>query len=505
MSSSDKKVINGIVVSPDNQIKGGVAIKNGRIVAVGADDSLPDADEIIDAKGNYIIPGVIDNHGHPGGKYPLSTDLRTETPGAAAGGVTTWGCSVRPPRMGQELDPKKFPGKPEEIPTPEDAVSYHEVFHLGKRAGEENSIVDFFFDYSLCTMQHGHEIPEYAKEHKVYGFKLFGNLKTSMDSPVSPQWHARIGIPTPFDDSLFYLTFEQVGKLGPPAKCIVHNENTEVCKLFQERLQAQNRKDIAAWHERSPGFLEAEHLRRYGYFAEITGGTMYVYHLTSIEGLEECRKLKANLNVSVTVETCPQYLVRSVEDKPHGNGLLLKVNPPIRPKEHAEALWEGIRDGTIDCIGTDHVVTSLHEKFKKGDTSDHKGDPSKDVWECGSGFVGVEFLLPLMLSEGVNKGRISFERMVETMCANTARSTGIYPRKGTLQVGSDADLVIVDMNKKKTVDGSNQRSLADFSVYHGMELQGWPILTMLRGEVIFKDDKVTGSHEYGEYIPRLVD
>jgi len=370
--------------------------------------------------------------------------------------------------------------------------------------------VDFFFDYSLNTMQHALEIPEYAKKHGVLGFKLFGNLKSSAVSPVSPKWHARIGIPVPFDDSLFFKTFQKAAEVGPPARVDVHCENTEVAKMFERELREAGRTDIGAWAERSPGFLEAEHVYRWGYFAKVTGGAMYVYHLSSKEGLEACRELKRDPKISITVETCPQYLTRNIEDKPHGNGLLLKVNPPIRTKEHNEALWRGIQDGTIDCIGTDHVVSSLHEKLEKGDTSDHRGDPKSNVWETGSGFVGVETELPIMLSEGVNKGRISFERMVEICCRNTAYSSGLYPKKGAIQVGSDADLVIVDMDKKTKVRGDKLFSYADFSIFDGMELRGWPTKTILRGEVIFNwegedldDRQVIGKHGFGRYIPRI--
>ena len=491
MATVDLIVKNGKLVLPSGMVDGWVAVDQEKILAIGQGDSLPEGRRVIDARGNYVLPGVVDPHGHPGGKYDLADDWRTESPGAAAGGITTVGAITRVPRMGQ----KPF----KEIPGPEDVVSWMDVFELGKQVGEENSLVDFFYTPTLNSMQHAEEIGDYYHKLGITSFKYHGNLKVHGDNPVSPKWSARIGIPLPYDDSLAYVIFEQTGKLGTPAHVQVHNENVEIAKVFMERLKAAGRTDSGAWADRVPEWLEAEHINRYGYLSKVTGGALYVLHLSTAKGLEESIRQRKD-GVEIYVETCPQYLLISAYTE--YPGVLTKVNPPLRHPEVHDRLWEGLANGDIEIMGTDHVVTNLHEKLVKGDTSDHKGDPAKDVWETGSGFVGWDFLLPLMLSEGVNKGRISMERLVRVCCENPARVCAVYPRKGVIAPGADGDLVIVDMGMKRTFKAEMLHSKADFTLYEGMEATGWPVMTILRGEVICEDGRLTERKGGGRYIHR---
>ncbi|MBI3076990.1 MAG: amidohydrolase family protein [Deltaproteobacteria bacterium] len=488
----EKVIVNALAVTPAGIVRGGIGIEQGKIVAIATDENLPKALETIDAGGRYVIPGVVDPHAHPGGKYPLDQDFRTETPGAAAGGVTTIGAIVRVPRMGQPF---------KEFPEPADVVSWLDVFDMGRGIGERHSLVDFFFTFTINSDQHAVEIPEYATRLGVTTFKFHGNLKQPLDNPVSPRWAARIGIPLPYDDSTIFQGFEQIGRLGGSGVAEVHCENTELTKIFKERLVREEKQGLRAWAERSPDFLEAEHIMRYAYFARVTRAPFYVLHLSSAEGVEACARLKDS-HARIQVETCPHYLALTCEDVPPG--LLAKVNPPVRFAQDNERLWEGLRNGTIDCIGSDHVVTSLHEKLVKGDTSDHVTDPATDIWATGSGFVGLDTLLPVMLSEGVNRRRISLERLVEVCCTNPAKLSGLYPRKGVISLGADADLVILDLEKTVRVSASVLHSYADFTVFDGRELRGWPVLTMLRGTVIMEDGKVTGRPGAGRYLPRSV-
>jgi dihydroorotase-like cyclic amidohydrolase len=263
---------------------------------------------------------------------------------------------------------------------------------------------------------------------------------------------------------------------------------------------AQGKNDLEAWALRSPDWAEAEHVRRYGYFCKITKSPFYVLHLSSKEGLDSCMRVKDEYDDSI-VETCPHYLTVNVEDD--FPGIWAKVNPPPRWREDNEALWEGLRDGAIDVIGTDHVVSNKHEKFVKGDTSDHgDADPATDIWAAGSGFTGLPTLLPVMMTEGVTKGRISIERMVEVCCTTPAKVSGIHPQKGEIRIGSDADLVLVDDENKRTVRSDELLTQCDFSVFEGRELVGWPTLTTLRGQVVFRNDELLGKPGDGRYIAR---
>jgi dihydropyrimidinase len=482
---------NAEVALPSGVIRGGVGVNKGKIVAIAKDEALPEAREVIDAKGMLLIPGLVDPHSHPGGKYPIEQDFRTETPGAAAGGVTTIGCIVRVPRMGQPF---------KEFPTPDDVISWCDAFPLGKELSEKNSVVDFFFTFTMNSMQHVAEIPRYAEELGVTSFKFHGNLKTLGTNPVSPRWAARIGLPNTFDDSMFFVGFESIGKLkGSSARALVHCENVEVAPVFQERLQLANLQGLESWSRRSPDFLEAEHIRRYGYFCKITKSPFYVLHLSSKEGLDSCLRVKDEYE-DIIVETCPHYLTISVEDEFPGK--YAKVNPPPRWKEDNEALWEGLARGAVDVIGTDHVVTSNHEKFVKGDTSDHETDPATDIWAAGSGFTGMPTMLPVMYTEGVSKGRISVTRLVEVCCTKPAKVSGLYPQKGEIRIGSDADLVIVDTKTVRTCRAADLLTSCDFTVFEGRELKGWPFMTILRGQVIYRDGKVVAKHGVGRYLRR---
>jgi dihydropyrimidinase len=487
----EKVIRNARVVTAAGTIVGGVGVDDGKIVAIAHDGWLPDAKEVIDGEGKYLIPGLVDPHTHPGGKYPIDKDFLTETPGAAQGGVTTIGSIVRVPRMGQEF---------REFARPEDVISWSDAFPRGKEVSEAHSHVDFFFTFTMNSMQHVEEIPKYAEDLGVTSFKFHGNLKRDHTNPVSPKWAARIGLPNEFDDSMFFVGFENIGLLkGSSARALVHCENVEVAPIFHKRLLRDGEQGLQAWARRSPDWAEAEHVRRYGYFCKVTKSPFYVLHLSSKEGLDSCARVKQEHQDTI-VETCPHYLTINVEDE--FPNMLAKVNPPPRWREDNEALWEGLRTGVIDVIGTDHVVTSMHEKFVKGDTSDHATDPATDIWAAGSGFTGLPTMLPVMMTEGVKKGRISIERLVEVCCTAPAKISGIHPQKGEIRIGADADLVLVDDTSSKAVKASELHTICDFSVFENRDLVGWPSMTMLRGNVIWRDGELTGKPGIGRYIAR---
>ena len=489
MGKVDLVVKDAQIVTPDGTVTGSVYVDGGRIVGISRSGDWAEGHRIIDADGRHLIPGLVDPHGHPGAKYLLEQDFNTETPGAAAGGVTTVGIMHGSGRATREF---------KEFVTVEDTIVWSKAYPIARDIGESTSMVDFFYIPTINNFDQIAEIPRLAEEFGLCAYKFYANLKTPATTSVGEKWKARISQPGPFDDSLLWAGFEQIGKIGPAGIALVHNENTEVAKVFMDRLKAEGRKDPEAWTEKSPGWVEAEHIMRYSYFARQANCRLYVIHLTSKEGLEACKRSLAD-GTRVTVETCPHYLNLTCKDKP---GVLLKVNPPIRYKEDNEALWRGIQDGVITTIGTDQVITSMHEKTVKGDTSDRTADPKTDIWATGSGFVSWDALLPVMLSEGVHKGRITLEQLVELCCQNTAKTFGLFPRKGAIRVGSDADMVLVDMDKEQLMSTEVMHSYADFTVFEGWKLKGWPEVTILRGKVIYEGGEVTGEHGFGRAIVR---
>ena len=246
---------------------------------------------------------------------------------------------------------------------------------------------------------------------------------------------------------------------------------------------------MAAWDERSPHFCEAGHVRTYAYYAGVTGCPLYVVHTTTRETLDEIKKAREE-GVKVYSQTGHHYLSLSHD--------VWKINVPLRDEETMGILWDSLRDAEIDCIGSDHVDWGMSRaQMDKG-----------NVWETSSGFPSrVEALLPVLLTEGVHKGRISLERLVEVCCESPARVFGIYPKKGAISVGSDADFVIVDLDRTRRVAPEMIHSSAGWSIWEGKELKGWPTMTILRGNVIMEwpegEPRARIAEEpHGRYIPR---
>ncbi|MBI2882126.1 MAG: amidohydrolase family protein [Candidatus Tectomicrobia bacterium] len=499
MAKTDVVVKNAQIVSSAGSYRGSIIVEKDRIAGIAVSGDLPKAERVIDAEGRFVIPGVVDPHTHIGGKYLLEQDFRTETPAAAAGGVTTVGVMHGAGRADRNY---------KEFVTEADARPWSERFPVAREIGEEASMVDFFYTPYISMDEQCDDIPKAARTFGIPSWKFYANLREPKTANVAPKWKYRMGMPGEFDDGLFWLGFEHIGKFGPAGIALIHNENTEVATAVMKRLQKEGRTDGPAWTDRCPPWCEAEHIYRYGLFSMKAGCRFYILHLSTADGLEACDEMRKR-GCRIVVETCPQYLIMTKNDAPRvgnePNARALKVNPPIRDKHHNEALWKGVQDGRIQCMGTDHVVTSIHEKFVRGDTGDRTTDPRKDVWSTGSGFVGLDTLLPHMLSEGVHKGRVSLERVVEICCENPARTFGLYPKKGTLTVGADADLVILDMDKEVTFTADHLHSYADFTIFDGRRIKGWPWLTMCRGKVVFEGNQVCGEHGHGRYLPRKLD
>ena len=220
-----------------------------------------------------------------------------------------------------------------------------------------------------------------------------------------------------------------------------------------------------------------------------TGIRLYIVHMTIGRGVEWVRQAQAE-GVDVIAETCPHYLVLTKFDQDRV-GHLGKVNPPLRDEWNQERLWEGIRDGTVSCVGSDHsTIVQKADKLQK------------DIWTAVPGFPGAGMLLPIMLSEGYHKGRATLEQVAAVLSTRNAQVWGLWPKKGAIEVGSDADFAIVDLEERRVVTPEYMRSFADWGLYDGWELTGWPTTTIVRGTVVFEDGQVVGEEGYGEYVPR---
>ncbi|MFQ5825901.1 MAG: dihydroorotase family protein [Dehalococcoidia bacterium] len=471
--SIDTLVRNARIVSPRGIVSGAIGIKGEKIAFIGSDEALPEAKTVIDAEGRYVIPGVVEPHTHLG-TNPFRTfeeNMQVETRAAASGGIT----SIFTMMMSPGSTGRRPRGSPP-------VASYKEVFDEAREIIDSQASIDVGLNFGILTDEQAREIPDYAAQCGVTAFKFFLSY-TDPDLVTFVRGQPFPGMPK-FDDGTVYLGMENIAKVGGVAA--IHAEGWEIARVRKKMLMDSGRTDLEAWADMSPGFVEAMAIARMARLSQATGCRIYIVHVASREAMEEVRRAKGE-GVDIVGETCPHYLTIDV-DAPYP-AALAKVSTPVRGKEHWGPLWEGLGDGTFDCVGSDHVVNPLAGR-----------KPDANIWSIGMAFSECELALPLMLSEGVNRGRISLERLVEVCCENPARTFGVYPRKGIIQVGSDADLVILDMEKAKKVRNEELLHFSDFSIYEGMELKGWPVLTMLRGKVIVKDGQFQAEGR-GQYLP----
>ncbi len=463
MARVNTLVKGGRVVRRDGTRVEDIAVKDGKIVAVGDPEAMPDAEEVIDAKGLHVIPGVIDPHIHlQTFKDPFEINVLTESRSFAAGGVTT----AIP--MLQKGD-----------------VSFREYAPWAIDVVKKNSMVDMAFSAVIGTEEQIADIPFMVREYGICSFKLF-MAYTEDEAKV-------FGI-IAVDDGLLYEGFKKVRDMiaeGYPCLAMVHAENMEIIHREKKRLIAEGRNDLKAWTDARPEFCEEECLRRAFFFIEELGSRLYVVHLTVAKGVDLVREMHRR-GVDIIAETCPHYLTYTKHD--HDKiGFLGKVNPPLRDTVDQEKLWEALQDGTINNIGADHS-TVVPRKDKVGD----------GIWSAIPGFPMTGCSLPVMLHVAVHTGRLSFERLVELTSYNVARTYGLLPQKGDIAPGFDADIVLVDLEKVRHVTPEVWHSDADWSLYDGWDIKGWPVRTIVRGVTVALDGEITGTQEHGRYIPRNI-
>jgi dihydroorotase (multifunctional complex type) len=435
---ADLVIKNGTVVTPQGSFEGGIGIENGKIVAVGSNPVLPEARETLDAKGLHILPGVIDDHVHfrePGMTY--KEDFESGSRAAAFGGVTT------------------IFDMPNTAPPLTEVKNLNEKVNLAKG----RSYVDFSF-YAAVTDSNVDQL-KLLGEAGIGGFKVFMGETTGY-----------IRCP---NDGLIYEAFQRIRETG--RRVGAHAENDAILQHIKARLVAQGRKDPIAHLESRPSFAEAEAISRAILLSEAAGNPFHVFHLSTREGLGLVREARQR-GLPVTAEVLVSHLLFDESDYERV-GNLIRLNPPIRTREHQQALWEGLHRGWIDNIATDHAPHSFQEKT------------AESVWDTACGFIGVETALPLMLTE-VNRGRLTIEQYVRLVSENPARVWGIYPRKGAIRIGSDADFVLVDLKADGKIEASKLHNKNTLTPYEGRLVKGLPRYTILRGKIIMAEGELTG-------------
>jgi dihydropyrimidinase len=447
--------------------RGWLAISNGRIEAIGASTvAPPQSAQVLDLAGLTVLPGVIDPHTHPGNYRMFATDVPMLTQSAARGGVTSLLGIVKSTRLAGEYKPRV---------EPQDIKPYLEVFDAAREIIRRDSYVDVGLTPIVMGDMHVGEMTKLA-ELGMTSFKFF----PSMAAPTT--WHASVGIASQIDDGVVYTGLRKIVDFGGVA-CF-HPENLQVVRALRPEAQATG-DTLAAWESASPPALEAYDIRKMAFFSDETRARVYSVHTNSSRGVAEIKTAK-EAGVNLVGETCPHYLLLT-KDFDGPIPAVAKAGPPLRGDPDREALWEGLRQGIIDVVGSDDPVLDWELK-----------NASAGVWGANPGFGGSGLVLPLLLSEGVNAGRISLRRLVEVCCENPARVFGLYPRKGVIGIGSDADLVVVDLKMTKAV---LPRELGyEFSPYEGRQVTGWPVMSFLRGRPLLSGQTVNNVR--GDYLAR---
>ena len=453
-------VKDGTVVFPDLTKEADLACKDGKIVAINSPGSLSRAKHVINAKGCYVLPGAIDPHVHVHWPFLAATtadDYAIASRAAALGGTTTF-IDFAHPKMGA---------------TP--------VERINNRLSEidNNSVIDFSLHCVISNREPEtlEQIDQLVKRG-ITSFKLY-------------MTYSRRKIMA--DDSILYFVMKKAAELG--ALVCVHAENGPVGDAIEAQFIAEGKTKAVDFPRHKPNFVEAEAVERAIFWAKQTGAKLYFFHLSTSEGLEIIRDAQ-NKGFPIAAETCPQYLLLndSVFAKP-GIGHRFICSPPIRSTKDNDTLWEGIKEGVISAIGTDHCAFTIAQK-------DIGIDNFVDV---PNGLPGIETRLSLIWTEGVGKNRINPQQLVRILSYNPARIFGLFPKKGCIAIGSDADLVVFNPSVQWILTQSQTNMSVDWIPYEGWKMQGKVIHTIVQGNVIVEDGHYIESSIKGEFLQRHID
>ena len=457
----DHVIKNGKLVYSDDIVQANIYVKDGKIAAVSEDVLQGTADQETAARGCYVLPGLMDVHIHsrdPGATH--KEDFYHSTQAAAAGGITT-----------------VF-----EMPNTNPPVNNVENFYKQVDNLTPKAHVDFGL-WGICLGHLNLNDIQSLHEAGVVAFKFFWgyavhketyqlmyNYKPGMDNVIPP-----------FKDGEVYDMFREVAKTGKPLA--IHAENNDLIQHLTKKVEASGRRDYEALLEGRPNLAEETTVQTGIAFAKSAGTRLHILHVSTKEATELVKQAQEE-GYPITAETCPHFLYLTNEDF-HRIGPHMKVYPPVKYKSDQQRLWEGLQEQVISVVCSDHAPHTAEEK-------------NGDLWSIPAGMCGVETLAPLML-DAVDQGKMTLQQLVQVLSENPAKLFGIYPQKGSLQVGTDADLTIVDLNRKHVIKTENLHSKSKVTAYDGFEVTGMPVATIVRGRTVMKDGQIV-SGPFGQLV-----
>ena len=454
----DTLIVNGTIATATDTYAADVAISEGRVTAIGQTLPRENVKRVIDAKGRYVLPGGIDVHTHldmPFGGTTSADDFETGTRAAAFGGTTTlidFAIQYKGQALRQAFDT-----------------------WMGKASGK--AVCDYAFHCIVTDVSGGQlsEMNDLVREG-VTSFKLF------------------MAYPGVFmlDDGSIFKALQRTSHNG--GMICMHAENGSAIDVIVQQALAEGKKAPKYHALTRPTTAEAEATARAIALAEMAGAPIYIVHLSCNDALEKVREAR-DRGLPVYAETCPQYLYLSLDnfDAPGFEGAKYVFTPPLREKWHQEKLWNGLKCDHLQVVSTDHCPFCFKEQKELG---------REDFTKIPNGGPGVEHRLSLIFSGGVASGRFSANRFVELVSTTPAKLFGLYPRKGTIAVGSDADLVIFDPRRRHTISAKTHHMRVDYSMFEGIQVTGMPDIVLSRGKVIVEGDRFLGHAGGGEFLKR---
>jgi len=449
---------NGRIITANQDYHADIFIEKGIVTTIFDKINTP-ADRIIDAEDKFVIPGGIDAHTHldmPLGDFCSSDDFESGTIAAAMGGTTTildFPTQVRNQALGKAVE-------------------------QWQQKAEGKACIDYGFHMIITDMAFAHmDDLKYLVENGITSFKLFMAYPNTLL----------------LDDESIFKVMRTAQKLD--ALVSIHAENGNVIDALVRSVLSEGKK-APVYHALSrPAILEGEAVNRAISLAQLTGVMLYIVHLSTREGLYHIRAAR-DQGLPVFAETCPQYLLTSIDDMIEAgeyNSAKYIFTPPPRAKENQPELWKALSERYIQVVATDHCPFSLEDQKNPTDT---------DFSNIPNGAPGIENRIQLLFEKGVNEKNIDLNRWVEICSTAPAKIFGIYPKKGTIEIGSDADLVVWDPYKEHTISAKTHHMQVDYNLYEGMKIKGNAEIVISRGAIIVENQKFVGKKGHGRYLKR---
>jgi len=472
MNRYDLAVLNGTAVLPAvGPVRVDLGIKDGKIATIARFIPADEANEIVDATNLHILPGAVDSHFHVGIYRPHSEDARSESESAISGGVTT---ILSYFRTGHHYLNKTGP--------------YREIFPEVLSLSAGNFFCDYGYHIAPMTSMQLDEVA-WLVDQGVTSFKFYmfyKALNLSSDSTRGSEYTMADNYDLGHLYELMERVAEEARKRNIRVSLSLHCENPELIRVFIAKVKEQGIKGLEAYSKGRPPLTEVLSIEEAGVLTKATECPVNLLHLSSKDAINTAIDLRRrHVGLDLLLETTLHHLALNYEEL---EGINAKVNPPIRAKEDQQALWKALLEGEVDTVVSDHACCM--EEMKKD-----------ELWAALPGFGGTSLLYPVLLSEGVRKRGLSLLRAVELVSTNPARKYGLFPQKGVIAVGSDADLALCDLEKTQVVAVDSLHSAQDYTPFAGFPFTGWPIMTILRGNVVFMDSMTQGAPQ-GAYIKR---